>query len=157
MIWHNGLRTQAARDGAIRYLDGIVAARQQPATMMKRRRNPRRILSPEKLDEIVPMQAFLERAKGFEPSTPTLARSCSTTELHPHPKALAAKSPATRRPMPKAAAECNRAATPFVTSRDMIFPVQAAEPGQNRPAGVRTGNRLKFPGGPPLKAQQTVY
>ena len=29
---------------------------------------------------------FLERAKGLEPSTPTLARSCSTTELHPHPK-----------------------------------------------------------------------
>ena len=28
----------------------------------------------------------LERAKGFEPSTPTLARSCSTTELHPHPR-----------------------------------------------------------------------
>src|SRR3989440_1076086 len=25
----------------------------------------------------------LERAKGFEPSTPTLARSCSTPELHP--------------------------------------------------------------------------
>lgn len=25
----------------------------------------------------------LERAKGFEPSTPTLARLCSTTELHP--------------------------------------------------------------------------
>src|SRR5215813_3100994 len=32
----------------------------------------------------------LERAKGLEPSTPTLARSCSTTELHPHPKVLAA-------------------------------------------------------------------
>jgi hypothetical protein len=30
-------------------------------------------------------QKILERAKGFEPSTPTLARSCSTTELHPHP------------------------------------------------------------------------
>src|SRR6516225_4321156 len=30
----------------------------------------------------------LERAKGLEPSTPTLARSCSTTELHPHPKML---------------------------------------------------------------------
>ena len=29
----------------------------------------------------------LERAKGLEPSTPTLARSCSTTELHPHPTA----------------------------------------------------------------------
>ena len=27
----------------------------------------------------------LERAKGFEPSTPTLARLCSTTELHPRP------------------------------------------------------------------------
>src|ERR1700716_339448 len=31
-------------------------------------------------------QKTLERAKGFEPSTPTLARSCSTTELHPHPR-----------------------------------------------------------------------
>src|SRR5262245_62145907 len=29
---------------------------------------------------------LLERAKGFEPSTPTLARSCSTPELHPHPR-----------------------------------------------------------------------
>ena len=29
---------------------------------------------------------ILERAKGFEPSTPTLARSCSTPELHPHPR-----------------------------------------------------------------------
>src|ERR1700704_249902 len=28
---------------------------------------------------------LMERAKGFEPSTPTLARSCSTPELHPHP------------------------------------------------------------------------
>src|SRR3954466_11530754 len=27
----------------------------------------------------------LERAKGFAPLTPTLARSCSTTELSPHP------------------------------------------------------------------------
>ena len=26
---------------------------------------------------------ILERAKGFEPSTPTLARLCSTPELHP--------------------------------------------------------------------------
>ena len=26
----------------------------------------------------------LERAKGFEPSTPTLARLCSTPELRPH-------------------------------------------------------------------------
>ncbi len=27
---------------------------------------------------------ILERAKGFEPSTPTLARLCSTPELRPH-------------------------------------------------------------------------
>src|SRR5271156_6835123 len=31
---------------------------------------------------------LLERAKGFEPSTPTLARLCSTPELHPHPRRL---------------------------------------------------------------------
>src|SRR5579863_5995245 len=38
----------------------------------------------------------LERAKGFEPSTPTLARSCSTPELHPHPLEIVAwLSPAT--------------------------------------------------------------
>jgi hypothetical protein len=28
----------------------------------------------------------LERAMGFEPTTPTLARLCSTPELHPHPQ-----------------------------------------------------------------------
>src|SRR3569623_3339933 len=32
---------------------------------------------------------ILERAKGFEPSPPTLARSCSTPELHPHQKQAA--------------------------------------------------------------------
>src|SRR5438270_2205578 len=49
----------------------------------------------------------LERAKGLEPSTPTLARSCSTTELHPHPgwrRSLAGNA----RPMPNAHRECNR-------------------------------------------------
>ena len=30
-----------------------------------------------------PDNGTLERAKGFEPSTPTLARSCSTPELRP--------------------------------------------------------------------------
>ena len=30
-----------------------------------------------------PYSRILERAKGFEPSTPTLARLCSTPELHP--------------------------------------------------------------------------
>src|SRR5665213_3698163 len=49
---------------------------------------------------------ILERAKGFEPSTPTLARLCSTPELHPHPS----------RPfqtdhgyMPETLRHCNRA------------------------------------------------
>src|SRR6185312_10224590 len=28
---------------------------------------------------------LLERARGFEPPTPTLARLCSTPELHPRP------------------------------------------------------------------------
>ena len=32
------------------------------------------------------LEKCLERAKGFEPSTPTLARLCSTPELHPHPR-----------------------------------------------------------------------
>ncbi len=34
----------------------------------------------------IPLFEILERAKGFEPSTPTLARLCSTPELHPHPR-----------------------------------------------------------------------
>jgi hypothetical protein len=51
---------------------------------------------PQKAKRLPPMMAArrkplycqenLERAKGLEPSTPTLARSCSTTELHPHPR-----------------------------------------------------------------------
>src|SRR5258707_545489 len=38
------------------------------------------------LRQALAVREILERAKGFEPSTPTLARSCSTTELHPHPR-----------------------------------------------------------------------
>jgi copper ion binding protein len=45
---------------------------------------------------------LLERAKGLEPSTPTLARSCSTTELHPHPKL----PPATKRGQRQTYAKC---------------------------------------------------
>ena len=33
--------------------------------------------------EISEIPGILERAKGFEPSTPTLARLCSTPELRP--------------------------------------------------------------------------
>ena len=33
----------------------------------------------------LPTLGILERAMGFEPTTLTLARLCSTPELHPHP------------------------------------------------------------------------
>ena len=42
----------------------------------------------------------LERARGFEPPTPTLARLCSTPELHPHPR------PASYKPEGKFAKAC---------------------------------------------------
>jgi hypothetical protein len=38
---------------------------------------------PEAACASVRLEGKLERAKGFEPSTPTLARLCSTPELHP--------------------------------------------------------------------------
>ena len=52
---------------------------------------------------------LLERAKGFEPSTPTLARLCSTPELRPRPsqgagsrrlpRGMQRASPASRNPL----------------------------------------------------------
>ena len=42
--------------------------------------------SKKRSDSLVGTVKKLERAKGFEPSTPTLARLCSTPELHPHPE-----------------------------------------------------------------------
>src|SRR5204863_7413333 len=59
-------------------------------------------------------RSFLERAKGFEPSTPTLARLCSTPELHPHPAdpyhigggGLQALAPAALASLGRAAARC---------------------------------------------------
>jgi hypothetical protein len=43
--------------------------------------NPRGPL--KRLNALQRLAESLERAKGFEPSTPTLARSCSTPELRP--------------------------------------------------------------------------
>jgi hypothetical protein len=40
---------------------------------------------PQKRSALNDVSELMERAKGFEPSTPTLARLCSTPELHPHP------------------------------------------------------------------------
>jgi hypothetical protein len=60
-------------------------------------------------------QRILERAKGFEPSTPTLARSCSTPELHPHPNSGRANGrPDHRAPMPKGRNLCNHPAGRFI-------------------------------------------
>src|ERR1700692_1763984 len=57
--------------------------------------------------QLISLKKSLERAKGFEPSTPTLARSCSTTELHPHPSDWRRYPAGKGRPMPNAALECN--------------------------------------------------
>ena len=38
---------------------------------------------PEAMVTLIDLSQKLERAKGFEPSTPTLARLCSTPELRP--------------------------------------------------------------------------
>src|SRR5579863_4025839 len=55
--------------------------------------NPDRISSSDRSvtglrahDHAVRGKAILERANGFEPSTLTLARLCSTPELRPRPK-----------------------------------------------------------------------
>jgi hypothetical protein len=76
------------------------------------------------------IREHLERAKGLEPSTPTLARSCSTTELHPRPKELAAVTPTTGRAMPKAARECNSRRKVWVRHRK---PKLARKPPLYRP------------------------
>ena len=63
-------------------------------------------LSTLTLGRFWPGAEGLERAKGFEPSTPTLARLCSTPELHPHPDPTAPV--AGRSPMPNGHRLCNR-------------------------------------------------
>ena len=77
--------------------------------MRSARQSTRENEKPADQRAFVKLQHFrgnLERAKGLEPSTPTLARSCSTTELHPHPRwrrSLAGNG----RAMPNADRECN--------------------------------------------------
>jgi hypothetical protein len=80
----------------------------------------------------------LERAKGLEPSTPTLARSCSTTELHPHPRwrrTLAVNG----RPMPNADCECNSPLTVWRHPENSISPINGRE-------SVRNSGQTRFPG-----------
>jgi hypothetical protein len=70
---HRGGRRELTRNG-VHY---------PPSASPENKRQSRRKAASHKLFKC---RENLERAKGLEPSTPTLARSCSTTELHPHPK-----------------------------------------------------------------------
>src|SRR3954470_9516178 len=80
----------------------------------------------------VPTEKILERAKGLEPSTPTLARSCSTTELHPHPRCRRSLA-GNGRAMPNAARECNSANTVRTQSDSANFLTNWPESTRNRP------------------------
>jgi hypothetical protein len=93
------------------------------------------------------IREHLERAKGLEPSTPTLARSCSTTELHPRPKELAAMTPTTGRAMPKAAHECNRRREPLARIGSLNWPENHRYARQTTVSACFTGNRAGRPGG----------
>ena len=87
-------------------------------------------LSRRAFVKLLPVEENLERAKGFEPSTPTLARSCSTPELHPHPLRL----PESHRLRP---AELCQMRPPNATARTVL---SKRVSGKNRPD--RLANRL---------------
>src|ERR1700685_1613586 len=69
------------------------AANELRAYMIREADVPDRNARPRYATSVDEMED-LERAKGFDPSTPTLARLCSTPELHPHPRRV--KRPAAR-------------------------------------------------------------
>src|SRR5262245_8826180 len=73
--------TRAARRCAIAGLASAPAPRTPAAALM----NVRRSMTARLWRGAQRGGEILERAKGFEPSTPTLARLCSTPELHPRP------------------------------------------------------------------------
>src|SRR6476659_9930918 len=97
--------------------------------MRSARQSTRENEKPADQRAFVKLQHFggnLERAKGLEPSTPTLARSCSTTELHPHPRwrrSLAVNG----RPMPNADRECNSPHTARRHSANLISSIFGCE------------------------------
>ncbi len=65
------------------------------------------------------MLEILERVKRFERSTPTLARLCSTPELHPLARPLAAS----RAYMAEEHGDCNREIAPFLAGMDEFWTV----------------------------------
>ena len=81
----------------------------------------------------------LERAKGFEPSTPTLARSCSTPELHPHPERPGGWVAAGALRMPKRLTDCNNRGNRAEKRRAAR---QEPEPDRpHRPCGSKEADR----------------
>src|SRR3954469_17427277 len=82
-----------------------------------RRKRRGRADSPAFRMPTLDFRRILERAKGFEPSTLTLARLCSTPELHPHSKPLFLMPKlgigATRAYMPNRYRLCNPKLRPF--------------------------------------------
>lgn len=102
----------------------------------------------------------LERAKGFEPSTPTLARLCSTPELHPltsaAPPGLSCRRPPAALSKHHSAGRCKRLFRPsrrFTNSdprggRDGPHPAGRASRGWFPPARRRPGRTRtrRFPG-----------
>ena len=89
----------------------------------------------------------LERAKGFEPSTPTLARSCSTTELHPHPRWRRTRAVNGRR-MTNADRECN---SPDAIPRHADHPISLTKGSESVRNNAETG--FASPLGPMLGTQ----
>ena len=77
----------------------------------------------------------LERAKGLEPSTPTLARSCSTTELHPHPRWRRTRAVNGRR-MTNADRECN---SPDAIRHHVDHPISLTKGSESVRNNVETG------------------
>src|SRR5882757_5033517 len=103
------LRSLVADDG--------LQVRQKEAHRARQTARPQTTKPPDgglSLNYCVGMREILERAKGLEPSTPTLARSCSTTELHPHPRCRRSLAD-NGRAMPNAGRECNSANTAGTT------------------------------------------
>lgn len=105
------IRARAARRrGSILAGSQSISTRSQRSKRLPGNKKPASVGGPSS-DCQLGQRETLERAKGLEPSTPTLARSCSTTELHPHPRwrrLLAGNG----RPMPNALSECNTRARP---------------------------------------------
>ena len=113
--------------------------------MRSARQSTRENEKPADQRAFVKLQHFggnLERAKGLEPSTPTLARSCSTTELHPHPRwrrSLAVNG----RAMPNADRECNSSLTVWTHPENLISAINGRESVRNN---AETGFRWPIAG-----------